>query len=212
VNEQEILKLYESMNAVWFFDYNGNPKAPHAELTSGLCSDGYINSAPILADPIMVEILAGEIIKRLPPDCCDWVVGSAYAAITLSYEVARQLNGVSHGFVEKDPENPKRMCWKRLVIPEGEIVLQCEELITTLGTTMEVRRAINEENPEPVTFLPVVTTSIYRPSEKLQASSIDVTALVTKIVQTWQPEKCPLCAAGSHRLRPKQNWVKLTVH
>lgn len=211
MTEQEILGYYERANAVWFFNYNGDPKAPHAELTSGLCSDGYVNSAPVLADPKVVEILTKELVSRFPGrnvGKVDWVVGSAYAAITFSYEVARQL-GAHHGFVEKDPVIPNKMVWSRLTIPAGASVLQCEELITTLGTAMEVRRTIQEGNSEPVFFLPDVATIIYRPA-RLQGGQIDVIALIRRGVKTWESNNCPLCARGSERLRPKQNWVRLT--
>jgi len=215
MTEEEILALYEKENAVWFFDYNGGPKAPHAELTSGLCSDGYVNSAPVLAEPEVVRVLAGELVERLRrrnAANAEWVIGSAYAAITFSYELARQL-GARHGFVEKDPANPKKMLWSRLSIPGWANVLQCEELITTLGTTMEVRRAVEEGNPERVVrWLPDVATAIYRPTV-LQGGLIDVISLVAREVKTWKPEECPLCAAGSPRLRPRasqENWARLT--
>lgn len=216
MNDKEILSIYQERNAVWFFDYNGDPKAPHAELTSGKCSDGYVNSAPVLEDPRNTQLLARKLItilqKRNAVLPVDWIVGSAYAAITFSHEIARQLNA-KHGFVEKDPVNPKKMIWKRFTIPAGATVLQCEELITTLGTTLEVRRAVEEGNPHPIRFLPDVATAIYRP-EKLDVSTgnIDVISLVAQEVKTWKPgpENCPLCAQGSKPLRPKQHWSKLT--
>lgn len=211
LTDEKILGIYRKENAIWFFDYSGNPKAPHAELTSGLCSDGYVNSAPVLSDPVNVEFLVSELVNRLAKQNVvkfDWVVGSAYAAITFSYELARQF-GVRHGFVEKDPTIPKKMVWNGLTIPAGDLVLQCEELIATLGTTLEVRRTIQDGNSEPVFFLPDVATAIYRP-EKLQGGPINVISLVEREVKTWKPEECPLCAAGSPRLRLKQNWARLT--
>lgn len=214
MTEQEILALYERENAVWFFNYDGDPKAPHAELTSGLCSDGYVNSAPVLSNPETVRLLAHQLHLKLHARNIrkvDWVIGSAYGAITFSYEVARQL-GAWHGFVEKDAANSKKMVWGRLVIPGWADVLQCEELITTLGTTMEMRRAVEEGNAEPIRWLPDVATAIYRP-EKLQGGLIDVIALVRREVKTWKPEECPLCAQGSEKLRPRQtqeNWARLT--
>ena len=213
MTEQEILLYYEQQDAIWFFNYKGDPKAPHAELTSGLCSDGYVNSAPVLAIPEVVETLATELVERLESRNIDtshvgWVIGSAYAAITFSYEVAYQL-GARHGFVEKDSANSKKMVWNRLAIPAGSLVLQCEELITTLDTTTEVRRAVEAGNPNPVSWLFDVATAIYRPA-KLQGGRSHVISLVAREVKTWEPDNCPLCARGSERLRPKQNWARLT--
>lgn len=213
MTEQEILALYEKENAVWFFDYNGNPKAPHAELTSRLCSDGYVDSPRVMADPKNVELLVSELVTRLAKRNVvkfDWVIGSAYAAITFSYELARQM-GVKHGSVRKHPENQKRMVWAGPPIPNFSTILQCEELVTTFGTTMEVRRAVQEGNKEPVFFLPDVATAIYRPAN-LQLGLIDVISLVTREVKNWKPEECPHCAQGSERLRPRatqENWARL---
>lgn len=167
----------------------------------------------MLAVPEVVEVLANELVLRLGErniGNVGWVIGSAYAAITFSYEVARQL-GARHGFTEKDPANPKKMVWNRLTIPAGVPVLQCEELITTFGTVNEVRRAVQEGNKEPVDFLPEIATAFFRP-EKIPDIS-NIVSLITKEVKVWKPADCPLCAQGSPRLRPRatqENWARLT--
>ena len=214
LSEQDILSVYEEANAIWFFNYKGDQQAPHALLTSGLHSDGYVNSTPVLCMPEVAEILARQLVEKFQSrnqttGKIAWVIGSPYAAITFSYEVARLL-GAKHGFCEKDPQDAKKMIWNRFVIPGGSLVLQCEELITTFGTTMEVRRAITEGNPEVVHFLPDVVTSVYRPVKLGGGGIIDVTALVARQVQSWEAESCPLCICGSEVLHPKKNWAKLT--
>lgn len=182
-----------------------------------MCSNAYFDCTRVLCYPSLAEPLAGKIADLLkgnseiyPP--INWVVGSAYAAITFSYEVARRLR-VSHGFTEKDPTDPsgKKMLWRRMQIPAGAKVLQIEELITTSHTFREVRRAIEEGNTEPVEFLPVVGALVHRP-RKLPADygDVRVAALLEKEVWAVEPEVCPLCKAGSRRLRPKSNWAELT--
>ena len=212
LSEEEVLDIYRGYDAVWFFDHSGDPKAPHAELTSGRCSDGYINSAPVLADPRMATLLAAELIQRLASRSIGevtWVVGSAYAAITFSYEVARQL-GVRHGFVEKDPKNSKMMLWQRLTIPRNALVLRCEELITTLGTTREVQTAVAAGNAESVFFHPVIATAVWRPALLADPAGENIVALIRRSIQSWKPEECPLCRQGSPRYRPKSHWKELT--
>ena len=201
-----ILGIYQRSNAVWFFDYDDDPQAPHVKLTGGNCSDGYVNSALVTSIPSALSYIVGELMPFLPR--ADWVVGSPYAAITFSYEVARQM-GARHGHTEKYPRDPKRMRWLRYAIPEGATVLQAEELITTFGTTLEVRRAIEEENPAPVQFFPIVATSIYRPPSLNAPRPFDVAALVEREVKTWKPEECPLHTQGSLALRPKEHWAEL---
>lgn len=213
LSEEAILDIYRGYNAVWFFDYEGDPQAPHGELTSGLCTDGYINSAPVLADPRMNQLLASELIRRLGLARIQevtWVVGSAYAAITFSYEVARQI-GVRHGFVEKDPINSRNILWQRLIIPSGSVVLNCEELITTLGTVREVWRAVKEGNGEPVLFLRTIATAVWRPASLREPAGEWIVALVRRAIKSWQPEECPLCKRGSPRYRPKSHWRELTA-
>lgn len=202
-----ILAIYQKCEAFWFFDYGGDQKAPHVLLTGGDCSDGYINSAFVTSRPNMLSYIVKELTPRLPR--VDWVVGSPYAAITFSYELARQI-GARHGHAEKDPHDPKRMRWQRSAIPEGATVLQAEELITTFGTTLAVRRAIEEENPAPVQFLPFIATVIYRPQDLNAPPPLEVYALVKREVKTWKSDACPLCKRGSQALRPKEHWAELT--
>lgn len=206
--EAEILVLYQRVGAVWLWDDSRGADSPHAELTSGLCSDGYVNSAVLLRDPKLLAEVCGQLLLRLKERAVspDWVVGSAYKAITFSYELARQL-GACHGFVKKDEQNPKRMIWEG-EIPQGAEVLQAEEVITTFGTTMEVRRAIFAGNGRwPVRFLPYVLTAIHRPPSLLaNLGAVETIALVTRVIRTWEPSACPLCKAGSRRLRPAHHW------
>lgn len=216
LSQEEILRLFQVAGAAWMHD--GDPGKPHAELTSGKCSNGFFNCQLVLEIPNLCEILARELARNIlkvirgPWNWGEfWVIGSPYAAITFSYEVAKRLSAV-HGFAEKDPADPtgKRMVWRRRTIPRGSKVLQIEELITTSGTFREVRRAIQEGNEEPVDFYPVVGTLVHRPP-KLPADygDVKVVALVEKEVWAVDPP-CDLCKAGSRRYRPKTHWKELT--
>lgn len=168
----------------------------------------------VLCHPIFNQELARHLVERLADEGrimkVDWVVGSPYAAITFSYEVAKILGAV-HGFPEKDPTNPKKMVWRRMTIPKNATVLQVEELITTSRIFKEVRRAIEEGNAEPVNFLPVVAVLVHRPP-KLPVDYGDrkVIALIEEEIWAADPKDCPLCKAGSPRYRPKTHWKKLT--
>ncbi len=218
LTEEEILHLFNLCGAFWFHD--GDPKKSHAELTSGMCSNGYVNCPEVLKHPNLNEILALQLVRLLLRENgigkVDWLIGSAYADITFSYEVAKAL-GAIHGFTEKDPINPekKRMLWKRMTIPAKAKVLQVEELITTSGTFKEVRRAVREGNSEPVNFLPIVGVLVHRPPKlpidyEIDDEKIKVISLVEKEMWAVDPSECPLCKAGSPRYRPKSHWKELT--
>lgn len=209
LTEEEILHLFDLCDAVWLHD--GDPKKPHAELTSGLCSNGFFDCLRVLEIPDINEILAQQLARKIKIRCkVDWIIGSPYAAITFSYEVAKALKA-RHGFVEKDPSG-KGMIWRRRVLPKGSVILQIEELITTSKTFKEVRRAVGEGNPEEVKFMNVVGTLVHRPPELPvnYDDGVEVVSLIERKIWAVEQKDCSLCKAGSYRLRPKTNWAELT--
>jgi len=229
LTEERIIEIFKRNDALWV--HSGDPEDPHAELTSGLCSNAYFNCSKVLCDPILTEELAGALCRKLyeagiEENYPDWVVGSPYAAITFSYEVAKQL-GVKHAFAEKEafPLEKWRDVWglgkllkilfpykfsfKRVEIPEGSVVLQVEELITTMGTANAVREAVIRGNSYPVNFLPFIGTIVHGPA-KLDENSHGIISLIEQIVWSVPLKDCPLCKEGSVRYQPKKNWAKLT--
>jgi orotate phosphoribosyltransferase len=217
IPEEQIFFWFGECDAVWVHDEN--PKSPHAELTSGFCSNAFFDCMRALCHPNMNEIFAIQLVKKLRKlgiNNVDWVIGSDHAAATFSYEIAKAF-GACHDFVEKDPTDTKgkRMLWKRLTIPEGSVVFDAEELITTSKTFKEVRRAVVEGNSETVKFLPIVGAIIHRPPElparyEIDGTEIKIVSLVEKEVWAVDPNECPLCEAGSKRYRPKTHWSELT--
>jgi len=214
---ETIISWFQNQDAFWQYQGSPDPKNPHAELTSGLCSDGFIDCLRILCYPNVAEILGFQLAQKMQPYLIrvgkvDWVVSSAYAAITFGHEVAKAV-GAKFMFTEKDPSDPKgkKMLWQRITIPEGSVVLQVEELITTSGTFHEVRRAIQEGNSEAVNFVPVIGALVHRPETlSVKYGDLKVVALIEREIKNWNPADCPLCRVGSPRLRPKKNWAQLT--
>lgn len=212
---KEILSWFDLCDAGWMHD--GDPKKPHAELTSGKCSNGFFDCMRVLCYPSLRRILAHQLVlklkfcQKLSNNQVDWVIGSSSAAITFSGDVAYGFKAI-HGFTEKDPSDPKKQVWRRMMIPEGASVLQVEELITTAKTFNEVRRAVIAGNSGPVNFSKIIGVLIHRPP-KVPVDYGDnkkVIALVEKEVWAVEPEDCPLCAKGSKPLRPKTHWKELT--
>ena len=204
-----IYSCFKAAGAGWV--HSGNPKDPHAELVSGNCSTVYFDVPRVLKYPNLAEIFGRQLGKKLRGQGIrsDWVVSSAYAAITFGHEVAKEI-GATFQNVEKDPSDPahKKMIWRRMSIPEGVTVLQIEELITTKSTTDEVRRAVEEGNEFKVNFLDVVGALIHRPP-KLPVN-YHIVSLLEMEAPAWKPDSCPLCAAGSQRFWPKTHWKELT--
>lgn len=219
ISQEEFLYWFDLLDAGW--KHSGDPKDPHAELTSGLCSNGFFDCLRVLKNVKLSEILAYQLALRLLDAArsagefpgIQWVIGSPMAGITFAHDVARAIQSPNSFFLEKDPKDPsgKKLLWKRVAIGEEEPVLQIEELITTAGTTNEVVRAIREGNPNPVKFVPYIGTLVHRPSKMVdEYGGRKVVALISEEVWAVPPEECPLCAQGSKRLRPKTNWKELT--
>jgi len=211
VSQTEFEHMLKLVNGFWI--HNGNLSAPHAELTSGKCSDGFINALLLLKFPGVCGLLADDMVaeyngeRLLAPD---WVVGSDHAAATLSYEVAMRMH-TKHAFTEKREENKtKFQDWKRETIGPDELVLQVEELVSTTSTLEQVREGIIAGNENPVRFADVSLCLVHR-SPDYEFAGKPIGYLFHYDIQAWEPEECPLCAGGSKRLRPKQNWAELTL-
>lgn len=207
LTSEEIRYIFETCDALWLHD--GDVTKPHAELTSGKCSNGFVDVLRVLRYTNLCQIMADQLVHRLHEQrggIVDWVVGSDHAGATLSYAVASFLNA-QHDFTEKGPD--KTQVWKRFEIKPGENVLQVEELVTTTGTLQAVRQGLRAGNPHPVTFAPLTLCLVHR-APVYEFEHTPIVSLVHCDIQTWTREECPLCAAGSPRVRPKQNWAKLT--
>ncbi len=214
LSKDQINNIVKRLNAGWIHD--GNPENPHAVLTSGLCSNAYFNVSRIASNPIAMEGLAYNLMRKILPRIGGEdivVVGSAYAGIIPSYMVALHL-GASHVYTEKGPKG--EMVWTgRFSIPEDAYVLQIEDLITTFKTTEAVRRTIIAGNKNPVKFCPFVGTIVHRPAKLpveyfFDGEKIEIISLIEKEVWAVPQEECPLCKQGSKRVKPKEHWSELT--
>lgn len=192
-----------------FWRHDGNPRRPHALLTSGKHSSGFVNCTPPLSYGNVLDIMAAEMVKEITERCSGpihWVVGSSYAAITLSQRVAAMLGNARHGFTEKG--EGKEQIWSRFVIDPGERVLRVEELMTTALTARMVTEGIRAGNPTPVDFVPFVVTLVHRSSET-NVDGADIIYPFHFDIETWEAGDCPLCRQGSEAIRPKANWPQL---
>ncbi|MDP3964323.1 MAG: phosphoribosyltransferase [bacterium] len=207
LSEAEIGHIFGLCEAMWF--HSGNPEHPHAELTAGGCSDGFIDTLRVLRYTNLCQLFGVKLLEKIRErynGAIDWVIGSDHAGADLSHSVAIGANA-QHDFTVKGPEKTQQ--WKRLTIAPDEVVLQVEELMTTASTLKAVRQGIRDGNPHPVRFAPVVGVLIHR-SDVTVFEDRPVTAYAHYDIQTWSgPDVCPLCQAGSKRIRPKEHWVEL---
>jgi orotate phosphoribosyltransferase len=208
-------ELLSHCDAIWI--YSEKAGEPHAILTSGAHSNGYINLNAVLQFPNLCQILAKQLIEawinewpQVSYKKVDAIASTTFAAIPLGQEVAKQLRAM---FVFTEKKEGQQKWSGRFELPEGATILQVEELITTLGTARQVKEAILVSNPS-VKFLGVngktiVMTVVHRPA-RLPIPDTDyiVASLITKEIHNWAPELCPLCEKGSPALKPKLNWQR----
>ncbi len=216
LNPHEFLHMATLCEAYWRHD--GDPSRPHAELTSGLCGDGFIDILRVLRYSNLCHIAAAALVRLIRewyPGQVDWVVGSDHAAAALSHSVAIHI-GAQHDFTEKGPNGEQQ--WRRFTVRPGEVVLQVEELITTAKTLLAVRKGMRAAHlPAEFSFAPVSAVLVYQGKHFDQiidgwprVEGWPVLSFVQMNINTWTPQECPLCKAGSKRLRPKLHWRALT--
>ena len=199
---------FKALGAVWM--HGGSPRAPHALLTSGLHSNGFVNTTAVTSLPRLVDRIlqaSDGLSKSLPKESeVDWVVGSAMGAVTFAHAVALRV-GCRAGYTEKDGD---AMALVRFSMSPDNRVLLVEDVLTTGGSTLKTHAAVAKTG---VKVLPFMVTIVNRSGKKAletaDVTKLEIRALVTLDIQNWRPEDCPLCRAGSTALRPKSHWSEL---
>jgi len=206
-------------DALW--EHNGDPVAPHAILTSGMHSDGYVNMSQAFSYPKTTTFLCEQMIERWSLHCQAhggiltppaWVLGSAYAGIAPATEIARQLTDlfgteVRAGFTEKTGDNDQVL--KRFKIKPGETILHVEDLNSTEGTIIKHRSAVMKATNNQATYLNVVLLGVNRSENTQLEDGTPLISLVDLKINQWPADNCPLCQGGSQAFKPKHNWDKL---
>lgn len=166
----------------------------HFRLTSGLHSPGYLQCALVLQHPAEAEACGAEIAGRVRGLEAQVVLSPALGGIVIGQEVGRAL-GVRAIFAER--QDGKLILRRGFSIAAGERVLVVEDVVTTGGSTREtidVARAAGG--------LVVGAASIIDRGGGQQSLDVPYHALATIALPIYQPEACPMCAAGQPVLKP----------
>lgn len=166
----------------------------HFRLTSGLHSGHYLQCSKALQYPKYAEILAKELAKPFKKSKITVVAGPAMGGIILSYEVARVLNARAV-FAEREDG---LMTFRRgFVVTPKDRVLVVEDVITTGGSISEVINLVKQIGAK----LVGVGALVDRSPKKLDFGAKFKTLLKVDI-ETFAPDKCPLCEEGVEILKP----------
>ncbi|WP_197525210.1 orotate phosphoribosyltransferase [Symbiobacterium thermophilum] len=174
----------------------------HFQLTSGRHSDRFFLMPHTLQHPLQTERLCRALAARFQEDEVETVVGPATGGIILAYEVARQLERLTGRpvraiFTEKTEDGGmalKRQ-WR---LRSGERVLVVEDAITTGGSVVKAIAALQAYQPALVGVGCIVDRS-----RGAVDFGVPLRPLIRVDVESWPPDRCPLCLAGVPVVKPK---------
>ena len=169
----------------------------HFRLTSGLHSSGYLQCALVLQHPREAEALGEAIARQVTMLDAEAVLSPALGGIVIGHEVARAL-GVRALFAER--QEGALMLRRGFSFAPGERVLVVEDVVTTGGSTRETADVARRAGATVVGAASIIDRS----GGLAGGQSLDVpyTALATLSVPTYEPQSCPLCAAGQPVVKP----------
>jgi len=181
----------------------------HFLLSSGKHSQFYLQSAKVLENPKVAELLATNLAKMIKQSGTqvDTVCAPALGGILAGYELARAL-GVRFIFAERVE---KVMTIRRgFEVQKGEKVLMCEDIITTGGSVLEAASQVEKQGGEIVAFAALANRGFCKrvgsnidakPTCKLP-NDIPFFALGDFEFDVYDEENCPLCKEGSIAFKP----------
>ena len=222
-NSSHWIETYKKFGALWIHD--GNPRRPHALLTSGRHSSGYFNSSIITENPFLIEEACVDLVEKLVSDentmrsidvPIDHVIGPALGAVVMSFCMAQRFqhstgNPCRASFTEKiaSSDGPK-MVLGRSSLRSGDRVLVVEDVLTTGGSVDRTIDAVVEAGGN---VAPLVAVLVNRSGLGTVRGERRIVSLIDESMPLWKPEECPLCQQSSEALRPKDadNWARLNA-
>ncbi len=205
---------YQRKGALWIHD--GNPRRPHARLTSRNCSDGFFDSRPIIADQRLLQEAADDLCELLDIDLTrvDGVAGPKNGGTELARCMSSRISTltgkpcflVSPTKQGDGAERTMIFSASELPLLRDRAVLICDDVKSSGGSLEQTARAVSIAGGSVLTVMPTLVDR-----SGLEIDERGSIALIHRAMPMWKPEECPLCAAGSRALRPKDNWAALNA-
>ena len=166
----------------------------HFRLTSGLHSPGYMQCALVLAYPREAEALGAELAERVRGLDPDVVLSPALGGIVIGQEVGRAL-GIRALFAER--QDGVLTLRRGFSLSPSDRVLVVEDVVTTGKSTRETIDVARAEGAQVVGAAAIIDRS-----GGDQRLDVPFHALATISIPNYQPDSCPLCAAGQPVVKP----------
>ncbi len=166
----------------------------HFLLSSGNHSDMYVQCAALLSKPDLALEFMEDVAGYFKNEAIDTVVSPAVGGIIVSYEVARLL-GKRALFLER--ENNIMTLRRGFQIQKGERVLIVEDVITTGGSVLEVKDAVEKSGGIVISFASLVnrTGGRFNPGSPYYFC-------IEMDIPIYKPAHCPLCKDGIPLVKP----------
>jgi len=178
------------------YERAGGLRRGHFVLSSGLHSDTYVQSAPVLQWPPVAEALGRALADRWrghedpSGGPIDVVVGPAMGGVVIGHEVARALE-VRMIYTERTGDRGAggAMALRRsFTVSLGERVLIAENVVTTGGSALEVAELLRTAGAEVAGLAAII--------DRLPAGArlpLPFTALARVEAGAWESAACPGC-------------------
>ena len=170
----------------------------HFKLSSGLHSRGYLQCALILQYPEYAEIIAQDLGKKFRKKKPDVVLTPALGGVVLGQELARVLKCRAIFAERQDDELQLR---RGFYIQENENVLLAEDVVTTGGSVLSLRKIVNMAGAKVAGYTVICDRSkgSFKPEEGIES-------WIALNIETFSPEACPLCQNGVPVTKPGSRW------
>lgn len=213
----ELRRIATQLDAFWEYDYYAADTGKlgyHAELKSGLHSDGFLVSRILLAPENIKTLIAKQMAGRLKEMIGvlpNFVAGVPDGATALAEAVGKELDvpivrmrkvGGKIGLADSLDPNTS--------------ILLIEDICTRGTGFAEAVNAILQTQPFAyiLPFDPVIINRGGLTSVTVDTvGDFEIIAIADLRVQDWPPADCPLCKRGSKAIKPKdsdENWRRIT--
>jgi orotate phosphoribosyltransferase len=191
MTNEQIVDVFKKHNAL----ING-----HFLLSSGLHSDKYLQCALIMQYPAIAERLINDLVLQTYHLEFTTVVSPAIGGIRFGYEFSRQLRKRSLFTERADGVVQFR---RGFTMKEGEKVVIAEDVVTTGKSTRECMDAVRKAGGD----IQAVVSLVDR-SDGLIDFGVPFISLMKIEVNTYEPDNCPLCKAGTVAIKPGSRTTK----
>lgn len=166
----------------------------HFQLSSGLHSPNYLQCALALQYPSDASMYGRLIAEKFVDQNVDSVASPAIGGLIIGYGVAQALNV---RFLWTERQNGEMMLRRGFKIKPGERILVVEDVITTGGSTRECIATLRDAGANVIGAAAVVDRS----NGDAQVG-VPLISLVAIEIPAYEPETCPMCAAGTAIEKP----------